>query len=82
MLCFGPISSLFDIATYLMLYFWICPSVCGAPFNAIADPSVQNRFVALFQAGWFVESAVTQMLVVHMLRGERLPFAGTDLLRC
>ena len=76
MLCFGPISSLFDIATYLMLYFWICPSVCGAPFHAIADPSVQNRFVALFQAGWFVESAVTQMLVVHMLRGERLPLCG------
>ena len=60
MLFFGPISSLFDIATFAVMW-WA--------FNA-------NTLVhqGLFQSGWFVVSLLTQTLVVHMLRTPKLPF--------
>lgn len=74
MFCFGPISSLFDIITYLLLYFVLCPAVIGAPFAA-SDAAAQAQFEALFQTGWFVESIFTQSLVLHMLRGRRFPSA-------
>lgn len=74
MFCFGPISSLFDIITYLLLYFVLCPAVIGAPFAA-SDAAAQAQFEALFQTGWFVESIFTQSLVLHMLRGKRFPSA-------
>ncbi len=70
MLWFGPVSSLFDILTYLLLYFAICPMACGAPYAAL-DGAGQEAFAALFRTGWFIESALTQMLVVHLLRTER-----------
>jgi Mg2+-importing ATPase len=60
MLCLGPVSSLFDIAAFLILWF-----VFGAN-----TPSAQ----ALFQSGWFVEGLLTQTLIVHMIRTERIPF--------
>lgn len=74
MFCFGPISSLFDIITYLLLYFVLCPAAVGAPFAA-SDAAAQAQFEALFQTGWFVESIFTQSLVLHMLRGKRFPSA-------
>ena len=58
MLFIGPISSLFDYATYFtMLYI----------FNAWDNPS-------LFQTGWFVESLLSQTLIVHVIRTGRIPF--------
>ena len=74
MFCFGPVSSLFDIITYLLLYFVLCPAAVGAPFAA-SDAAAQAQFAALFQTGWFVESIFTQSLVLHMLRGKRFPSA-------
>lgn len=74
MFCFGPVSSLFDIITYILLYFVLCPAAVGAPFAA-ADAAAQAQFAALFQTGWFVESIFTQSLVLHMLRGKRFPSA-------
>jgi Mg2+-importing ATPase len=56
----GPTSSVFDVTTFLLLWFW---------FGANA-PAHQ----ALFQSGWFVESLLTQTLVVHMIRTRRIPF--------
>ena len=73
MFCFGPISSLLDIATYLLLYFFICPLAVGSPYAA-AGAAAQAQFAALFRAGWFVESAITQALVIHVLRSEQFPF--------
>lgn len=70
MLWFGPASSLFDILTYVLLYWVICPSVCGAPYAAL-DGAGREAFAALFRTGWFVESACTQMLVLHLLRTEK-----------
>ena len=77
MLCMGPVSSLFDIATYALMYFVICPSVTGAPYSAITDPAFAARFVALFRTGWFVESMWSQILVVHTLRTPGLPFVSS-----
>jgi Mg2+-importing ATPase len=54
----GPISSIFDYATFfVMLYV----------FNAWNNP-------ALFHTGWFVESIFTQTLVIHVIRTNKIPF--------
>ncbi|QDX80390.1 magnesium-translocating P-type ATPase [Denitratisoma sp. DHT3] len=70
MLFFGPVSSVFDITTYLVMWF-----VFGAN-----TPEHQT----LFQSGWFVEGLMTQTLVVHMIRTRKVPFIqsrpGTPLL--
>jgi len=76
MIWIGPTSSVFDITTYLLMYFVICPAVCGGMmFHQITDPVAQALYVAVFHAGWFVESMWTQTLVIHMLRTPKIPFA-------
>ena len=60
MLFFGPISSLFDITTFAVMW-WVFDA------NSMARQ-------ALFQSGWFVVGLLTQTLVVHMLRTPKLPF--------
>jgi Mg2+-importing ATPase len=60
MLFIGPISSIFDYATFLMLFF-----IFGARTPAQA---------ALFQTGWFVESILSQTLIIHVLRTRHLAF--------
>lgn len=75
MLWIGPISSVFDIATYLLMYFAICPMVCGGQlFHQISDPTMQTLYISLFQTGWFVESMWSQTLVIHMIRTPQIPF--------
>ncbi|MDD3261078.1 MAG: magnesium-translocating P-type ATPase [Oscillospiraceae bacterium] len=71
----GPTSSVFDIATYCILYFILCPAVCGGQtYRAITDPAVKTLFVSVFQTGWFVESMWTQTSVIHMIRTPKIPF--------
>lgn len=60
MLFFGPISSLFDIATFAVMW-WV--------FEA---RSVERQ--TLFQSGWFVVGLLTQTLVVHFMRTPKLAF--------
>ncbi|MEO8298318.1 MAG: magnesium-translocating P-type ATPase [Burkholderiales bacterium] len=60
MLFFGPISSVFDIATFALMW-WVFDA------NTVARQG-------LFQSGWFVVGLLTQTLVVHMIRTARLPF--------
>jgi len=56
----GPCSSIFDYTTFfIMLYVFGC-----------WDPAK----AALFQTGWFVESLVTQTLIIHVIRTNRIPF--------
>ncbi|MCL1913049.1 MAG: magnesium-translocating P-type ATPase [Eubacteriaceae bacterium] len=75
MVWIGPTSSVFDITTYLLLYFVICPAVCGGlGFSQISDPGTKALFIAIFQAGWFVESMWSQSLVIHMIRTPKIPF--------
>ena len=73
MVWFGPTSSVFDLATYLVMYFLLCPAVCGGHYRALG-PAAREQFVSLFQAGWFVESMWSQTLVIHMIRTPKLPF--------
>lgn len=70
---FGPISSVFDILTFSYLFFVLCPSVCGGSFASLAAGGEQLRFVALFQTGWFLESMWTQVLILHLLRTQKVP---------
>ena len=56
----GPISSIFDYATFALMWF-----VFGATTR-------DNQ--ALFQTGWFVESLMTQTLIVHVIRTSKIPF--------
>jgi Mg2+-importing ATPase len=58
MIFIGPISSLFDYATFATLIAWF-----GGWHNAI-----------LFQTGWFLESLLSQTLIVHVIRTGRIPF--------
>jgi Mg2+-importing ATPase len=68
----GPTSSVFDITTYIIMFFIICPAVFGGPYGA---PGVNNiLFASLFSAGWFVESLWSQTLVIHMIRTPKIPF--------
>ena len=77
MLWLGPTSSVFDILTYLGMFFFVCPLVVGAPFSGLTSPAQAALFAAVFQTGWFVESMWTQTFVLHMLRTEHLPFVGS-----
>ena len=79
MLFFGPISSLFDIVTFLFLYYILCPMLCGGvTYLNMADPVMQSQYVALFQTGWFLESMWTQVLILHFLRTRKIPFVQSS----
>jgi Mg2+-importing ATPase len=60
MIFVGPISSIFDMTTFALLWY-----VFGAN-----SPEHQS----LFQAGWFVEGLLSQTLIVHMIRTRKIPF--------
>lgn len=71
MLWIGPTSSVFDITTYCLMFFVICPAVVGGSYSSGVD---QIAFMAIFNAGWFVESLWSQTLVIHMIRTPKIPF--------
>ena len=78
MLWIGPTSSVFDITTYVLLYFVICPAVVGGlGYHQITDPATAALFRAVFHAGWFVESMWTQTLIIHMIRTPKIPFINS-----
>jgi Mg2+-importing ATPase len=59
----GPISSIFDYATYFIMLFI---------YGALAHPDLAHQ--ALFHTGWFVESLFTQTLIIHVIRTKKIPF--------
>lgn len=67
MLRFGFASSALDIITFAVLFLGVCPAVCGAPFAAL-DAAGRAAFIATFQAGWLLECAWTESLVLLFLR--------------
>lgn len=73
----GPISSIFDIATFVILYFTICPAVFGGAYGTLS-PENQIAFAMLFNAGWFVESLWSQTLVIHLIRTPKIPFVQSS----
>ncbi|MFG2621963.1 magnesium-translocating P-type ATPase [Streptomyces sp. NPDC048507] len=60
MVTIGPISSIFDIAMFVIMW------------NVFAADNEAAQ--SLFQSGWFVEGLLSQTLVVHMIRTRRIPF--------
>jgi Mg2+-importing ATPase len=85
MVYIGPISSIFDYATFaLMWFFFQCsqgfglavPPDLAAHFHTIAKPDDPNTSYAahLFNTAWFVESLLTQTLIVHIIRTNKIPF--------
>ena len=75
MLWMGPVSSLFDIAAFLLMYFVICPMAAGGQlYHELPAGELREAYEAVFRAGWFIESMLTQALVIHMLRTPKLPF--------
>jgi len=60
MLYIGPISSIFDIVTFLVMWF-------------VFQANTLDK-APLFQSGWFIVGLLTQTLIVHMIRTEKIPF--------
>lgn len=73
MLYFGPVSSIFDVITFGLLFFWICPQIVGNSWFT-ATSSQRALFITIFAAGWFVESLWTQEILIQVLRDPRIPF--------
>jgi len=74
MIFIGPTSSIFDYATFGLMYLIICPMMfkgLGYGDLSVADQLV---FAGIFQTGWFLESLFTQTLIVQVLRTEKIPF--------
>jgi len=77
----GPISSIFDYTTYFIMWFLFkCSDLGLAPplelaarFPATTDANLTYA-AALFHSGWFVESLMTQTLIIHVIRTNLLPF--------
>ncbi len=83
MIWIGPTSSIFDFTTYIFMYFVFCPLFVsnGVLYNDLAAhfsgdklAAMQTAYIAMFQAGWFVESMWSQTLVIHMIRTPKVPF--------
>jgi Mg2+-importing ATPase len=82
----GPCSSIFDYTTYFMMWFIFqcgsedlhCPEGLLTQMSALAESlGVSADFayrMCLFQTGWFVESLLTQTLIIHVIRTNRIPF--------
>jgi len=71
MIYMGPTSSVFDYTTFfLMLYFFHCIRYT----NPATPPTMKSYYESLFHTGWFVESILTQTLIVHVIRTNRIPF--------
>lgn len=73
MFYFGPTSSIFDIITFALLFFMVCPQVTGTIYAAVSTTQ-KLIFSAIFCTGWFIESLWTQEMVIHALRDPKLPF--------
>jgi P-type Mg2+ transporter len=77
----GPISSIFDYTTYGVMWFLFKCNLANLP----VPPGLADQFAhvtdvdhtypaALFHTGWFVESLMTQTLIIHVIRTRKIPF--------
>ncbi|MGH7976945.1 MAG: magnesium-translocating P-type ATPase, partial [Limisphaerales bacterium] len=77
----GPISSIFDYTTFCVMWFYfkcsnlglVPPPELAARFAHATDPD-HTYAAALFNTGWFVESLMTQTLIIHVIRTNLIPF--------
>ena len=59
-LCMGPVSSIFDYLTYAIMYY-------GFGANTLDQ-------AASFNTAWFIESLLSQILIIHIIRTDKIPF--------
>ncbi|MEG2848252.1 MAG: magnesium-translocating P-type ATPase, partial [Bacilli bacterium] len=64
MIYIGPVSSVFDILTFLLMFY---------VFKA---NSIETQ--ALFHTGWFIESILSQTLIIHLIRTRKIPFIESN----
>ncbi len=64
MVVFGPISAIFDIITFIFLFFYFGYS--------------NNESIYLFNVGWFIESAISQLIIIYILRSKKCAFFQTN----
>jgi Mg2+-importing ATPase len=77
----GPVSSIFDYTTFAVMWLLFKCNLVNLPippglveqFGKATDPDHTYR-AALFQTGWFVESLMTQTLIIHVIRTKKIPF--------
>ena len=74
MIYIGPMSSIFDYATFGLMWFVFKSSEFLNPLISSSDKIYRQD---LFQTGWFVESLLTQTLIVHIIRTRKIPFFGS-----
>ena len=77
MLWIGPISSIFDVLTFALMFFVVSPALAGgtwAELTTAGNTAAQALFILSFQTGWFIESMWTQTFVLHALRTNKIPF--------
>ncbi|MDR3554734.1 MAG: magnesium-translocating P-type ATPase [Syntrophobacteraceae bacterium] len=74
MVFIGPVSSIFDYATFAVMWFFFH---CSAFLDPATGAVQKQALASLFQTGWFVESLLTQTLIVHIIRTRRVPFFGS-----
>ncbi|MCX7856543.1 MAG: magnesium-translocating P-type ATPase [Deltaproteobacteria bacterium] len=70
MMFIGPVSSIFDYLTFGLLWFVFG---CGAFVIPEVDLGTKTFSEKLFQTGWFVESLLTQTLIIHVIRTKKIP---------
>src|SRR5438477_5116731 len=74
----GPISSIFDYTTYAIMWFVFKCNHVGITPELVArygkDAVHHTYSAALFHTGWFVESLMTQTLIIHVIRTNLIPF--------
>jgi Mg2+-importing ATPase len=75
MVFIGPMSSIFDYATFALMWYYFG---CSAYNDPGATAAQQTMHASLFQTGWFVESLLTQTMIVHIIRTRRVPFFGSS----
>jgi Mg2+-importing ATPase len=71
MMFIGPMSSIFDYAAFALMWYFFGASSYLHPG---IDLATKEGLARLFQTGWFVESLLTQTLIVHIIRTRRIPF--------
>jgi Mg2+-importing ATPase len=74
----GPISSIFDYTTFCLMWFFFKCNNVGVTPDLVArfqdDAANHTHAAALFNTAWFVESIMTQTLIVHVIRTNLIPF--------
>jgi P-type Mg2+ transporter len=70
----GPCSSIFGYSTFFMMLYFLFMMLYFFHCWNISTPAAAAHSASLFQTGWFVESLLTQTLIIHVIRTNRIPF--------